>query len=80
MHCGIGTKQEMELMSCDLTSCYLCKSFTDLQSKNQKILKSKNQKIKKSKNQKIKKSKKSKKSKIKKSKNQKNQKFDYLII
>ena len=31
MHCGISTKQEMELLSCDLTSCYLCQSFTDLQ-------------------------------------------------
>ena len=55
MHCGITTKQEMELLSCELTSCYLWQSFTDLQwsrtwlTKNQK---SKNQKIK---NQKIKK-------------------------
>merc|ERR1712115_187492 len=31
MHCSISTKQEIELKSCDLTSCYLCHSFTDLQ-------------------------------------------------
>ena len=30
MHCGISTKPEMELLSCDLTSCYVCQSFTDL--------------------------------------------------
>ena len=29
--CGISTKQEMELLSCNLTSCFLCQSFTDLQ-------------------------------------------------
>ena len=28
--CGIRTKQEMELLPCDLTSCYLCQLFTDL--------------------------------------------------
>ena len=31
LHCSISTKQEMELLSCDLTSCFLCQSFTDLQ-------------------------------------------------
>ena len=41
MHCGISTKQEMELLSRNLTSCYLCQSSTDLwwsikKSKNQK--------------------------------------------
>ena len=30
IHCGIRTKQEMELLPCDLTSCYLCQLFTDL--------------------------------------------------
>ena len=29
--CGISAKPEMELFSCDLTSCYLCQSFTYLQ-------------------------------------------------
>ena len=59
MHCGISTKQKMELLSCDLTSCYICQSFTDLQwSRTWNIKKSKNQK--KTENQKIKKIKKSK--------------------
>ena len=39
IHCGICTKQEIELMSCDLTSCYLPQFLTDIRwgktSKNQ---------------------------------------------
>merc|ERR1712243_289497 len=46
-HCGIGAKQEMELLPCDLTSCYLYQSFTDLQKKGHNL--SKNQTIKKNK-------------------------------
>ena len=46
MHWGISTKQEIELLSCDLTSFYLCQSFTDLQwSRTLLIKKSKNQKF-----------------------------------
>ena len=41
--CGICTKQEIDLLSCDLTSYYLCQFLTDLRcgktSKNQKKVK-----------------------------------------
>ena len=30
IHCGIRTKQEMELLSCDQTLCHLCQFFIDL--------------------------------------------------
>ena len=30
IYCGICTKQEMELLTCDLTPCHLCQFFIDL--------------------------------------------------
>ena len=56
MHCGISAKPEMELLSFDLTSCYLCQYLLTFDEVGQNQIYQKNQKIKKTKKSKIKKS------------------------